>query len=285
MLEPHMNTFLYLLVFPEKNIVKIGKANDIKLRIGALKKWWGHVDYNNSYSLEISEIDVFKLEKSLHLILANRAVKFDHGDGKTEVFGIESLEIAVKHIELYLSDSNNSAGNFLKGINHKIKEPDIIKGVKAKNRAFNKHKKKLDKSSESIRKCTENFISLKRLILFLYSRRFRIPFQYNICNGILYFRVTNTQDWSDSKDFEIMNKFSFHLEDSFGYRGINFCSIFSENEVKQYEINFNLLENNFKCQYFEYFFIELENTLKLLPEKSPAALSDIPILDSRKLFG
>ena len=74
---------LYLLVFPARGMLKIGKADAVYERIQSLRRHWGDVDYAASYQLGAPVDSVFKLEKSLHFLLAEHALTLDVGDGKT----------------------------------------------------------------------------------------------------------------------------------------------------------------------------------------------------------
>lgn len=86
-------TNLYVLIFPENKIIKIGKENDIQNRIEVLRRWWGEVDYGSSYYLAIEEKLVYKLEKSLLFLLSTHSADFEEGDGKTEIFSISALSM------------------------------------------------------------------------------------------------------------------------------------------------------------------------------------------------
>lgn len=77
-------SFLYLLLFPAKKMMKVGKANNIYNRIQSLKRVWGDVDYAHSYRIALPQSEVFKLEKMLHFLLAKYQTGIDAGDGYTE---------------------------------------------------------------------------------------------------------------------------------------------------------------------------------------------------------
>ncbi|MBU5605087.1 GIY-YIG nuclease family protein, partial [Citrobacter sp. S55_ASV_140] len=79
-------------------MMKIGKANNIYNRIQSLTRTWGEVDFERSYQIIVPQSEVFKLEKMLHFLLTNYQTGIDAGDGYTELFTIEALEPAIKHI-------------------------------------------------------------------------------------------------------------------------------------------------------------------------------------------
>lgn len=60
-----MTSHLYLLVFPEPGMIKVGKADVVHERIRTLRRFWGEVDYEASYQLASQAEVVFRLEKSL----------------------------------------------------------------------------------------------------------------------------------------------------------------------------------------------------------------------------
>lgn len=99
----------------------------------------GEVDYEGSYYLPMDVDSVYKLERSLHFLLSSRAVEFDDGDGKTELFSIGVLEQALKHIELYLSLNPNTPP-LRKGIPKIIKKEQPRKVIGKYKRLKNKSK-------------------------------------------------------------------------------------------------------------------------------------------------
>jgi len=46
-------TNLYLLIFPASGLIKVGKADDVHVRIQTLQRTWGAVDYAASYYLRV----------------------------------------------------------------------------------------------------------------------------------------------------------------------------------------------------------------------------------------
>lgn len=103
-----MHSYLYVIVFPEKGIFKIGKADDVRKRLTQLIPFWGQPDYNISYHLKIDKSKVFHLEKSLHHIMSEYSVQFDVGDGKTELFMLDALDVLLKYIDVYLINKPDS---------------------------------------------------------------------------------------------------------------------------------------------------------------------------------
>ncbi|KAG1716857.1 hypothetical protein ID866_270 [Astraeus odoratus] len=109
--------------------MKVGKANNIYNRIQSLKRVWGDVDYAHSYRIALPQSEVFKLEKMLHFLLAKYQTGIDAGDGYTELFSIEALEPAIKHIH-YVIEHGVIDAQLLQG----IEKPQLRPGKSAAHR-------------------------------------------------------------------------------------------------------------------------------------------------------
>ncbi len=121
---------LYVLVFPERGFIKIGKANNVHERGRFLKTSWGAIDYPMSYELKAPTSMVLKLEKSLHFLLSNYRADVNDGDGYTELFNSECLDVAVMHLDLFAS-SGVSHSTLKKGIDvpESLQQQKIIKAA------------------------------------------------------------------------------------------------------------------------------------------------------------
>lgn len=97
---------LYVLVFPSKRLLKIGKANNVHIRCEKLRQTWGAADYAQSFELVAPQSTVFKLEKSLHFMLSAHSANESNGDGYTEMFSLDAMDIAMMHIELFVASSS-----------------------------------------------------------------------------------------------------------------------------------------------------------------------------------
>lgn len=107
-----MNSYVYLLV-TNNNLFKIGKADDIDNRYNTLKNLY---DFNllESYTIEITKKEVFKLEKTLHFLFSDYRVKnLPKQDGYSEFFKLDCL---------------NNLLNILKSLKN-FKDLSIVKGI------------------------------------------------------------------------------------------------------------------------------------------------------------
>jgi hypothetical protein len=94
---------LYVLIFPECGLLKVGKANNVYARCQQLKHYWGDPDYDESLVLVAPEKTVFRLEKALHLLLTkNYAADALEGDGHTEMFRMDALGLVLPTIDLFV---------------------------------------------------------------------------------------------------------------------------------------------------------------------------------------
>jgi len=274
-------TNLYLLIFPERGIIKIGKADDIHNRIQTLRRWWGEVDYEASYYLSASLEVIFKLEKSLHFLLSQYAVPFEEGDGRTELFSSGALDIALKHIDLYCSSASEIAG-IKKGV-----QGPLLTSPLPRNR--NKHAVLIRKSetmTKGITRIAEQFGRINRLLIILLRRQSRIAYQYDIIDDCVYFRVRLSGKKERGVDSNnLMRCFSFGIEDFNGECGVNCCSVTGVNDVVQFRVR--LLSTNDNGPWsalFSYFSQQSELLLKKLPQRSTAATSPILMLDESQVL-
>ena len=107
---------LYVLIFPECGSLKVGKANNVYARCQQRKHWWGDPDYRESLVLKAPELTVFRLENTLHhLLRKNYSAPVLEGDGHTEFFTMDSLELVLPTIDLFVKAGVLSKG-FSKGI-------------------------------------------------------------------------------------------------------------------------------------------------------------------------
>lgn len=98
---------LYIMVFRDAGVFKVGKANDVYVRSVTLQKHWGDISYDESFELYTTQKTVFKLEKSLHFLLAEYAVEFTgDGDGRTELFELGAIDLALKYLSIYTESSS-----------------------------------------------------------------------------------------------------------------------------------------------------------------------------------
>lgn len=265
---------LYILVFPEKKVIKIGKANSIQGRINQLQKIWGSVDYKSSYSIEIEKKNVFKLENSLQFMLSRYSVKFEEGDGKTEFFSMDAIEQALEHIRLYLLPTGNPEA-LKKGIQKSIieKKNNPQKPPDHPSKIFS------DKTTECINSmdsCTANLKKLFILIKILLRYQYRIPFQYDVEDDTICFRIR----YNNRSQFKLIDSvfslFQFYMKDSFGSVSWKICSAnFVDGDIFQYNLNFKKDDH----PYMTYINTLIRDALYKLPQKSKAVIDNIPILD------
>lgn len=275
------NTHLYLLCFPKKKMVKIGKADDIHNRIRTLQRYWGDVDYAASYFLPAPTETVFKLEKSLHFLLSPFAIDFDTGDGKTELFSEDAIAVALQHIDLYLRSSPQSS-TIQQGVPH----PTPRESEQCRRK---KHAVLIRRSKEvapQVIELAKKFDRIQRLLLLLLRRQTRYEYEYDILENQIVFRIRlekpQIKRLCNAVD---VPAFSFGIEDLRASSWKNYCSITARDDIIQYNI-MRPSESGSQSHHplLDYFMTQSEILLKKLPTRSAAVSSSIPPLDESKIF-
>lgn len=270
---------LYLLIYPARNMIKIGKANDVHNRIQSLRRYWGEVDYENSYWLTASQATIFKLEKTLHFLLSEYRIESEVMDGYTELFSIDALKQALKHIEHFIN-SGAIAVELKQGINKPALNPK-------QSKAYSRHlklQKTANRIIDDVIDTAEKFKYINRLLLILLHNRNKLLYQYDIIDNVVYFRLLNVSKNHIDNSNKIARLFSFHVENYYGYGGINCCSSVVQNNILQYKIELLVEEQDIVFSWLTYLSSQAGYLLKQLPKRSSALTEDIPILDSSAIF-
>mgnify|MGYP004707864913 CR=1 FL=1 len=268
---------LYLLIFPSNKMIKVGKANNIYNRIQSLSRYWGEVDYEHSYRIALPQSEVLKLEKILHFMLAKYQTGIDTGDGYTELFSIEALEPALKHIHYF--------------IGHELINAPLQKGIekpqprlnKKSDHQYRKIKKQSDEMICSLVKVTEQFSKINRLLLILKFRQNRLRYQYDIRNNTILFRIVDNSKIQHDK-VKIMRMFSFTIDDFSYMGGTNYCSgVCSENSIVQYSVQ--LISGDHSAHpLVAYLASQTERLFNKLPSRSLLLTEDLPVLEPGRIL-
>lgn len=270
-------TNLYLLIFPASGLIKVGKADDVHVRIQTLQRTWGAVDYAASYYLRVPKKKIFNLEKALQCFLEQHAASFTDGDGKTELFSIAALQPALEHLQLFCS-TNPEAYQLVCGIPYQLlPTPQAKKRRRQRDRLLLKSRAMVGTVSE----LTEKFGRINRLLTILYRRQSRIPFEYGADDNGICFRVRSSVFAESERGGrqQLMNYFSFRFEDlnSFGFQ--NCCRMISEGGVTQFMIDYPTPISPHLAGLVSYFMDQTRQFLNRLPQRSAAATTPIPPID------
>lgn len=263
---------LYLLVFPDRKLIKIGKAVDVFARSQSFG-WVGTPDYAESYSIPISASRINSVEKGLHRLLTTYRMTDlpENGDGHTELFQLDVLDIALEIIEL-LVKHDSSVGSLSKG----IEVPTIASSMEIKSHSHKLHRRYRVLAREARNhyddsvSVSEKLRDINRLILFLYRYQFKIPFRYERQGSNLSFFVDNRYAPNpDSKKFNRLWKvfgFSFSGHNYSGsYAALT--SIGLKNGMVRFEFNLSGHGTLEKIRHQSEFTISL---FEKLPQRSPA---------------
>lgn len=270
-------SFLYLLLFPARKMLKVGKANNIYNRTQSLRRFWGEVDYEHSYRIALPQSEVFKLEKMLHFLLAKYQTGIDSGDGYTELFSINALEPAIKHIN-YLIEHDVIKTQLQQG----IEKPSLRPGKSSTHR-HTKMKKQSDAIISNIIRVTEQFSRINRLLLILLFKQHRLRYQYDIEKNTVLFRIVDNHN-NQHDTLKIMRMFSFVIEDFSYIGGVNYClGTCSEGKITQYSVHI-ISDDHDAHPLVAYLASQTERLFNKLPSRSSLLTEDLPILDSSRIL-
>lgn len=197
-------SFLYFVIFPNYNYLKIGKANNIDIRMQGLRHLWGDIDYENSYCLELPLNKVFKIEKALHNLLDDFKIKELSGDGSTEIFSLTVLDAALAFIDLYIKQQGDL--KLVKGIS---KNSFSVGGVKKIKLEKHTGKRKLHRLLTSVKKnvnlYNQNINNLDRALQFLFDHYDCIEYQYVENNKCIdFYMKINVITYRDKNSLNMM---------------------------------------------------------------------------------
>uniref|UniRef100_UPI0035B2B9C8 hypothetical protein n=1 Tax=Chitinimonas sp. TaxID=1934313 RepID=UPI0035B2B9C8 len=225
---------------------------------------------------------VFGLEKTLHFLLDGHAAEFEKGDGKTELFGLEGLDVVLKHLDLYLTSRSSDSLVLRKGVVELPK--DQKSGAKKKARRF--LSSKAGRHIRSIEECTKKFRKAHKLVHFMMQHKDRIKYQYDVMDSKIIFRVETTGIARRFESMNIMQILGFGVEDFSSFMGTNTCTACGSGDVTQLTIRLIHEEDkeHFRNEYLEYMFEQLYKAFKRLPPKSILLQNNLPILSDTKIF-
>ena len=254
-------TNVYLLIYPKLKAFKVGKADNVFNRADNIKKWWGEPDYVNSLSLRINNELVFKLEKSLHLLLDQFSMDYKDGDGKTEFFSLDAYSDALEYVNIFIK-SNKLLSALVKGIDKPIFQIDVKKSKK-RDYIFSKHNAGKNRIINSLSHSLKNLEIVLRINNLLIKYRKRIKFEF-ISNGQDYSLILYERKFLAKILFENLRITYAHF--SGGFVDCHLCSSLNLEE------NFYKLNFHFNVSTDDEFILlivkELESSFKLLQKAS-----------------
>jgi hypothetical protein len=248
--------------------MKVGKADDVHNRICSLRRHWGDVDYAESYSLEAPANLIFRLEKALHVLLSEHSISFDVGDGKTELFSIQALGIALQHIEIF------APGRIVKGITRPAAAKKPTSSA-AKHYAFYAR----ERTASEAMKVTATGLAIlfdrfNRWLLVLYRRQHRIEYEYTILDESTVF-LRFRGDLVDRLDEQALFRCIDERGNLGGWPQVSSCK---SGGVLQFEIRLQY-NSVVGSMLRDHLLSHTLGLLKRMPQRSEAAKTEIPMLN------
>lgn len=117
-------SMVYILKSKNDQMFKIGKSSDIKQRLSTLQKEY-EFDLENSWTIEVPQKEVFKLENLLHFSFEKARIDdLPKASGYTEFFNISSLDDVLSFVNMiskYKSININKGICYLKNNSMQLK--------------------------------------------------------------------------------------------------------------------------------------------------------------------
>lgn len=178
-------TNLYIFVYPEKSMIKVGKANNVVKRLVSLGHF-GEIDFKESYVVRVPKGVVFGLEGAMHTLLMPYKFSCNSVEGKdgyTELFSIEAMPDALRCLELF--SQTHSGIEVQKG----IAKPESTKIQKVSRGCDIRRKLEQEHFQEykDINNVINVFRQIDRMLFALLYYKDRIRYQYDVVDGVVKF--------------------------------------------------------------------------------------------------
>lgn len=269
---------LYILLFKNKGILKVGKANNVFDRARSLAHL-GEVDYEESYVLRVVKDEVFSLESMLHSLLKPyRCNDVKYVDGHTEIYKLESLSLVLSGIDLIIQSRPEYV--LSKGIELPVIDQCLKKNSRSERRKYRRFRESHFELHNDVEEFIRVFRRVDRYLLLLLKNKDKVMYQYDIDGGYVRFRFV------DSEGKMRLPFRSLQLIRVMFSRGVQpvVSDEYSKGVIVQYNIPLYFLTKASvigKCNHatiLGMFWKHSYEVLKSLPEKSPLCDGDLPFL-------
>lgn len=271
-------SFVYLLIYPGKNLLKIGKADDVVARYQILKKSWGEADLKNSYCIKVNRQDVLKLEKTLHYRFSEFCIDQQQGDGKREFFNLDILDDVLEFINTWGIFEIQKDLSFEEFKQNKMNKP--YKNIAKVDKLIKQRQKLIKNINADLQIFQDKIVYLNRCISILLKYQGKIAYAWekdaesNIyCFAILVSEKRQdrlSEVISDLLRFRLMNygvnvstSCLMHYDGLLEFNSIAPCRISGESRS---EI---ILSNLWECLEVEKFFLKLPSRSRLFLDRYP----------------
>ncbi|MEX9892501.1 GIY-YIG nuclease family protein [Providencia rettgeri] len=154
------SSYVYILVYPHLQAIKIGKANNVFNRVQRLCRW-GNFDSDKSFKVKINQNNAYKLESSIHFLLRKFKKEMVFGDGFTEFFEIGCYSKIIELMNLFEFKIEKIS------VNENKANKESLSGSALKLRKF---ENKVTRYSDSLKVSATNILGLKRAIRIMKKR-------------------------------------------------------------------------------------------------------------------
>lgn len=271
------NSNLYLIAFPQKNILKVERSEKINNRLNDFIPFWGEVDYENSYCLHGSASEVLKLDKALNTFLAHYKNDYTIIEETVSVFKIEALDLAIKHINMYLDSQPEKKSVFLKGLEKR--EKNFITKDNNKHKEIFKETKKvktlLDSNKANITKA--NILNNLSFIFLKNKDKYQYQYDYDKNDIILRIQAANLKERNQL--LSIFHKIEKKLTLSY----LNDNEYVNISIIQSIKTNNDLIQIVFKQKGYNDFILEhiipkIFLSLTTAPKKSESLKDELRLL-------
>ena len=268
---------LYLLVFHQREYIKIGKADDIHARIVMLQRVWGPVDYAASYYLAAPLEEVRRVEGALLSLLSQFAMAVPEGDGKTELRARPALPLALQYLDIYCA-SMPHLGSLQKGVS--LPSPRLSARRRIRRDLLLQKSKSMTRSISAL---ADRFGRINRLLTLLYRRQARIPYEWDRNGSRITFRMRKRRQSStmDAESRAVIDYFNvLEMEDMYGRGYVSFnYFVHGASDVVQFTLSIPTEHTKQRSPAIDYFIAHSLAFLERLPTRSAAAVVPIPVLE------
>lgn len=243
--------YVYLLISQDKNSFKIGKSNEVNMRLEQLNKHW-QFNLIESIILEVNKNNTINIERLLHRFLKDFRLKgMNKKDGYTEFFNIKALEYIDNYIQSLKILHDIKQMNYIEYCKKEknIKSKEFFKPLLLKNTNL--------KNVHLLAICLQEYFKTKENKIFIDSKIFRRRLDFREVNIDLLkdfikdpFNINSNEYFAEIKYtncnilFTINEKYIQLLNSNEALSLINYDHLLKLNSIYSQRLYFHLTQLN-----------------------------------------